>query len=94
MKDDLTNKITGSLTADGGFPLVVKVRCLCRLLARPDETNCAFSQSMSYGDLKECLPFLARRATENKAVLEGRGGAAAERVRLGREIRRRLLPFQ
>ncbi|KAH7242711.1 FAD-linked oxidoreductase-like protein [Fusarium tricinctum] len=73
MKDDLTNRITGSLTADGGLPLVVK--------------------SMSYGDLKECLPFLARRATENKAVLEGRGGAAAERVRLGREIRRRLLPF-
>ncbi|XPS76579.1 proline dehydrogenase [Ascochyta lentis] len=25
MKDDLTNKITGSLTTDGGFPLVVKV---------------------------------------------------------------------
>ncbi|KAJ5260647.1 Proline oxidase [Penicillium chrysogenum] len=71
MKDDLTYKITGSVTAEGGFPLVVK--------------------SMSYGDLKECLPFLARRATENKAVLEGRGGAAAERVRLGREIRRRLL---
>ncbi|KAL2832176.1 FAD-linked oxidoreductase [Aspergillus cavernicola] len=35
-------------------------------------------KSMSYGDLKECLPFLARRATENKAVLEGRGGASAE----------------
>ncbi|OQD66906.1 hypothetical protein PENPOL_c004G09359 [Penicillium polonicum] len=73
MKDDLTNKITGSLTAEGGFPLVVK--------------------SMSYGDLKECLPFLARRATENKAVLAGRGGAIAERVRLSREIRSRLLPF-
>ncbi|KAL2812930.1 FAD-linked oxidoreductase [Aspergillus cavernicola] len=73
MKDDLTNRITGSITTAGGFPLVVK--------------------SMSYGDLKECLPFLARRATENKAVLEGRGGAAAERVRLGREICRRVLPF-
>ncbi|KAE8362688.1 FAD-linked oxidoreductase [Aspergillus caelatus] len=73
MKDDLTNKITGSVTTAGGFPLVVK--------------------SMSYGDLKESLPFLARRATENKAVLEGRGGAVAERSRLGREICRRLLPF-
>ncbi|KAK2687850.1 hypothetical protein QWA68_013730 [Fusarium oxysporum] len=73
MKDDLTNKITGSIEAEGGLPLVVK--------------------SMSYGDLKECLPFLARRAIENKAVLEGRGGAAAERVRLGREICRRILPF-
>ncbi|PLB47634.1 FAD-linked oxidoreductase [Aspergillus steynii IBT 23096] len=50
-------------------------------------------KSMSYGDLKECLPFLARRATENKAVLEGRGGASAERIRLGREIRRRFLPW-
>lgn len=93
MKDDLTNRITGSLTADGGFPLVVKVSRMCRLLTRSVDANCAFSQSMSYGDLKECLPFLARRATENKAVLEGRGGAAAERVRLGREIRRRVLPF-
>ncbi|KAL2814978.1 FAD-linked oxidoreductase-like protein [Aspergillus granulosus] len=73
MKDDLTNRITGTIMTGGGFPLVVK--------------------SMSYGDLKECLPFLARRATENKAVLEGRGGAYAERVRLGSEIRRRLLPF-
>lgn len=48
---------------------------------------------MSYGDLKESLPFLARRATENKAVLEGRGGAAAERARLGREIFRRATLF-
>ncbi|RSL83081.1 hypothetical protein CEP51_004718 [Fusarium floridanum] len=73
MKDDLTNRIRGSVATESGFPLVVK--------------------SMSYGDLKECLPFLARRATENKAVLEGRGGAAAERIRLGSEIRRRLAPF-
>ncbi|KAI9041792.1 putative amino-acid permease [Aspergillus affinis] len=38
-------------------------------------------KSMGYGDLNGCLPFLARRATENKAVLEGRGGASAERIR-------------
>ncbi|KAK2592763.1 proline dehydrogenase [Conoideocrella luteorostrata] len=73
MKDDLTNTITGTIAAEGGFPVVIK--------------------SMSYGDLKECLPFLARRATENKTILEGRGGAASERIRLGQEIRRRLLPF-
>ncbi|CAG9984314.1 unnamed protein product [Clonostachys byssicola] len=73
MKDDLTNKISGSITTQDGFPLVVK--------------------SMSYGELKECLPFLARRATENKAVLEGRGGASAERIRLGGELRRRFLPW-
>lgn len=92
MKDDLTNKITGTIETEGGFPLVVKVS------ASPNNSAMVFltlllPQSMSYGDLKECLPFLARRATENKAVLEGRGGAAAERIRLGREIRRRLLPW-
>ena len=48
---------------------------------------------MSYGELKECLPFLARRAVENKNILEGRGGAVSERMRLGREVRRRILPF-
>lgn len=50
-------------------------------------------QSMSYGDLKEALPYLSRRAIENKAILEGRGGAVFERARLGQEIRRRILPF-
>ncbi|KOC13581.1 hypothetical protein AFLA70_292g001391, partial [Aspergillus flavus AF70] len=49
-------------------------------------------KSMSYGDLKECLPFLERRATENKTVLEGRGGAVAGRSCLGREICGRFLP--
>ncbi|KAJ5349937.1 Proline oxidase [Penicillium brevicompactum] len=63
MKDDLTNKITGSVVAESGLPLVVK--------------------SMSYGDLKECLPFLARRATENKAVLEGRGALPRREVGSG-----------
>lgn len=89
MKDDLTNRVTGTVTAEGGFPLVVKVcqERSCNIL------KLTIIQSMSYGELKECLPFLARRATENKAVLEGRGGAASERVRLGREIRRRLIPF-
>lgn len=73
MRDDLTNKITGSMTSSSGLPVVVK--------------------SMSYGDLTESLPFLARRATENKSVLEGRSGAVAERVRLSRELRRRLFLF-
>ena len=96
MKDDLTNKIVGSVSSQGGFPLVVKVSEISTTQfsqgnsSRTDRPN-KYRQSMSYGDLKECLPFLARRATENKAVLEGRGGATAERVRLGREIRRRLL---
>jgi len=89
MKDDLTNRVTGTVTAEGGFPLVVKV---CQETFH-NRAKLTIIQSMSYGELKECLPFLARRATENKAVLEGRGGAASERVRLGREIRRRLIPF-
>lgn len=89
MKDDLTNRVTGTVTAEGGFPLVVKV---CQETFH-NRSKLIIIQSMSYGELKECLPFLARRATENKAVLEGRGGAASERVRLGREIRRRLIPF-
>jgi proline dehydrogenase len=92
MKDDLTNKIIGSITVEGGFPLVVKVSVPCLKSFLPFLISLLL-QSMSYGELQESLPFLARRATENKAVLEGRGGAVAERVRLGREIRRRLLPF-
>ncbi|GAA6039394.1 hypothetical protein JCM8097_002835 [Rhodosporidiobolus ruineniae] len=51
-------------------------------------------KSMSYGDLDEALPFLARRAIENKAIMEGRGGASSERKRLGKEIARRLLPWR
>jgi proline dehydrogenase len=50
-------------------------------------------QSMSYGELSECIAFLSRRANENKAILSGRGGALSERKRLGREIQRRLSPF-
>ncbi|CAG9989110.1 unnamed protein product [Clonostachys byssicola] len=73
MKDDLTNRITGTVAASNGLPLVVK--------------------SMSYGELSECIPFLSRRANENKAILSGRGGALSERKRLGREIQRRLSPF-
>lgn len=95
MKDDLTNRIVGSISTEGGFPLVVKVRQEDLISSLYENITDIIShlQSMSYGDLKECLPFLARRATENKAVLEGRGGAAAERRRLGREVLRRLLPL-
>lgn len=97
MKDDLTNKIAGSVVTEGGFPLVVKVSPSTSTQSRGNALvllqEADPSQSMSYGDLKECLPFLARRATENKTILEGRGGAVAERVRLGKELRRRLSLF-
>ena len=39
------------------------------------------------------MPYLSRRAIENKSVLSGEGGAIAERRRVGAEIRRRLFGF-
>ena len=90
MKDDLSNKITGSLTSVNGLPLVVKVSTATTSRIRSADD---LLQSMSYGELDECIPFLSRRANENKAILAGRGGALSERKRLGREIQRRLSPF-
>ncbi|KAI0917811.1 hypothetical protein AcV5_003960 [Taiwanofungus camphoratus] len=42
-----------------------------------------------YGNLAEVMPYLSRRAIENKSVL-GNGGAAEERKRAGAEIWKRL----
>lgn len=36
------------------------------------------------------MPFLGRRAIENKSLMSGDHGAAAERKRVGQEIWRRL----
>ena len=39
----------------------------------------------------EVIPYLVRRAQENKAVLNAKnGGARQERMAVGRELRRRL----
>ncbi|KAH7103186.1 FAD-linked oxidoreductase [Auriculariales sp. MPI-PUGE-AT-0066] len=43
-----------------------------------------------YGALEEVMPYLSRRAIENKSVLGGRGGAADERKRAGKELSKRL----
>ncbi|TDL22291.1 FAD-linked oxidoreductase [Rickenella mellea] len=43
-----------------------------------------------YGSLSDVMPYLSRRAIENKSVL-GSGAAAAERRRAGAEIRTRVL---
>ncbi|OCH94220.1 FAD-linked oxidoreductase [Obba rivulosa] len=43
-----------------------------------------------YGHLTEVMPYLSRRAIENKSVL-GNGGAAQERQRAWAEIRKRIL---
>lgn len=45
---------------------------------------------IAYGKLDEVLPFLARRAIENKAVMAGEGGAKIERERVTKELVRRL----
>jgi proline dehydrogenase len=44
-----------------------------------------------YGELSEVMPYLGRRAIENKSVLGGPGGAAEERRRVGRELWKRIL---
>ena len=44
---------------------------------------------LPYGALSEVLPYLGRRATENKAVL-GQGGAEKERKRAWQLIRARV----
>ncbi|EJT53285.1 proline dehydrogenase [Trichosporon asahii var. asahii CBS 2479] len=46
---------------------------------------------IAYGKLDEVLPFLARRAIENKAVMAGEGGASVERKRVSDELWRRLV---
>lgn len=45
---------------------------------------------VAYGRLLEVMPFLGRRAVENKSIMNGPGGAAAERRRVGIELRRRI----
>jgi len=48
------------------------------------------SKYVPYGTIVEVMPYLARRAIENKSVLGGRGGAADERTRMGQEMWRRV----
>jgi len=45
---------------------------------------------IAYGKLNEVLPFLARRAIENKSIMTGEGGAAVERKRVTDELWRRF----
>ena len=48
-----------------------------------------------YSDVDTAIPYLLRRASENRSILEGdpssgRGGAKSERRAVGRELRRRI----
>ncbi|KAL1408792.1 proline dehydrogenase [Vanrija albida] len=45
---------------------------------------------IAYGKLDEVIPFLGRRAIENKSVMSGEGGAGAERARVSAELWRRV----
>jgi len=45
---------------------------------------------IAYGKLSEVMPFLSRRAIENKSVMSGEGGAASERRRISKELWRRI----
>lgn len=56
-----------------------------------DEVNNQFVDEVRMTDTSsQVIPYLARRAVENRTVLGGRGGAADERRIAGAEIRKRL----
>ncbi|XP_053463217.1 hydroxyproline dehydrogenase isoform X2 [Nycticebus coucang] len=77
-----------------GIPLDGPV-CFGQLLGMCDHISLALGQagyavykSIPYGSLEEVIPYLIRRAQENRSVLEG---ARRERELLSQELRRRLL---
>ncbi|KAF8878433.1 FAD-linked oxidoreductase-like protein [Infundibulicybe gibba] len=60
------------------------------LVQRTRASSPLVTKYVPYGALSEVMPYLGRRAIENKSVL-GSGGAAAERRRAGSEIWRRII---
>ncbi|XP_037676246.1 hydroxyproline dehydrogenase isoform X2 [Choloepus didactylus] len=69
--------------------------CFGQLLGMCDHVSLALGQagyavykSIPYGSLEEVIPYLIRRAQENRSVLQG---AHREQELLGQELRRRLL---
>jgi proline dehydrogenase len=91
MKDDLTDKMAESYQ-NNGMPIALKVSSSASFLFGVDCTtdrHLADDQYIAYGSLGEVLPFLGRRAIENKSVMSGEGGAAAERKRITTELSRR-----
>ncbi|XP_022381050.1 hydroxyproline dehydrogenase [Enhydra lutris kenyoni] len=77
-----------------GIPLDGPV-CFGQLLGMCDHVSLALGQagyavykSIPYGSLEEVIPYLIRRAQENRSVLQG---ARREQKLLGQELRRRVL---
>jgi proline dehydrogenase len=99
MKDDLTDRMAATFEANG-MPVALKVSDRTTRPPRPPRLHryarkevrlikaCRY-QYIAYGSLSEVMPFLGRRAIENKSVMSGEGGAAAERQRLASELWRR-----
>lgn len=85
MSDDLTNHLVHKTSSN--TPLIIKYVHTPSLYLHP-LTFLRF-RYVPYGALSEVMPYLSRRALENKSVL-GDGGAAVERRRAGAEIRKRL----
>jgi proline dehydrogenase len=84
MKDDLTDRMAAAFEY-APIPFALKVSFASFPLRAE-----LMDQYIAYGQLAEVMPFLGRRAIENKAVMSGEGGAAAERSRLSGELWRRV----
>ena len=59
------------------------------IVARTISSSPIAIKYVPYGGLSEVLPYLSRRAIENKSVLND-GGAVRERKRAGEEIMKRV----
>lgn len=102
MKDDLTDFVAESFDKDG-MPVALKVSPASAFCSSQSTIMCTIEhgtwnsadiQYIAYGSLGEVLPFLGRRAIENKSLMSGEGGAAAERKRISGELLRRWFGVQ
>lgn len=91
MSDDLTSWIASRFSSDGA-PMVLKyVRLLFFALLQnpPLNPHSYFLRYVPYGALAQVMPYLSRRAIENKSVLSGERGAKLEADQAWGELSRR-----